>query len=307
MEKRKFILAGLSVFCLYALNLPAQPFFRGINCGHPTDYTNLQGDLFVADREFTISNGYGYIGTNSQVYGPDRVIFGDEDMDSLYFFMRQGNFSYRFDVPPDSYAVVLYFQEKYYHGKDFREFSILINGEVVQDDIDIYEAVGMQYALPLRFLVINQQQNITVSFQNELSIPALSAISVRKIDYDTGPPPQIDSLCVIGGYDMNILYWDYSITGDLAGYRVFRRTYGENWELITTAINPLYRFFDYDVSPGYNYEYTVTAEDFWGNSSVYSDSVSAQTLSPGQSIHQIYEMEITEENIYQLNSNIYSD
>ena len=307
MRKYKFIFLSLLVFCLPSFNLTAQPDFRGINCGHPTDYTNLLGNRFVADRAYSATNGYGYVDIDSEIFGPDRVIFGDEDMDSLYFFQRQGDFTYRFDVPPGFYSVTLYFQEKYYHGIDFREFSILINGEIVQEDIDIYEAVGMQYAMPLRFLVDNHQQSISISFENELSIPNLSAVSVRHIIPDTIPPAQLNNFNVIGGYYMNILYWDYSTEPDLAGYRVFRRNVGDEWELITQVIDPLYRYFDYDVAPGYNYEYTVAAEDLWGNVSIYSDSLIVQTLSPAQSFHQVYEMEISEENIYQLNCNIFSE
>jgi len=96
-----------------------------------------------------------------------------------------------------------------------------------------------------------------VDFISDTCEATLSAISVRRIYPDSEAPDPIQEFHTIGGYSMNILYWDYVVANDLAGYRIYRRQPGETWQLLTTDPHPLYRYFDYDVEVGVEYEYAL--------------------------------------------------
>ena len=285
----------------------AQPLFQGVNCGSNSDYTSPTGDLYVADRQYTYQNGFGYLEVSSETFGPNRDTYATEDMDTLYFFRREGDFSYQFDVPAGHYAVNLYFSEKLHHGTGFRSFSIFIEGAGVAQDIDIFELVGSNYAVPLRYLTECLDGQINVELTAALDSPTLSAVSVRAVTPDSQAPLPTQNLIAIGGYDMNILYWDYCVAPDLAGYRVYGREAGGEWISLTAAINPLYRYFDYDAEVGVESEYKITVEDLWGNESNPSNIMTATAVSPESADIPRYIIDITPENLYQLNINITSN
>ncbi len=199
-----------------------------------------------------------------------------------------------------------YIEEKTYHWKYFRSFSVAIEGDTVVQNIDIYSLVGRKYAVPLRFLAECNDDFINVDFISDTCEATLSAISVRRIYPDSEAPDPIQEFHTIGGYSMNILYWDYVVANDLAGYRIYRRQPGETWQLLTTDPHPLYRYFDYDVEVGVEYEYAVTTEDLWGNESNLSDSLTATALPFEATDLPRYIMDITEENLYLLNIDVYS-
>ena len=87
------------IFVLACFVLPSRAIFLGINCGHPIPYNTPGGDLFEADRQYTHQNGFGYIGDNSRIAGPDRIIGGSENLDELYYVRREGEFCCLFDIP----------------------------------------------------------------------------------------------------------------------------------------------------------------------------------------------------------------
>lgn len=302
-------LVGILAFCTISAVTSAQPLFRGMNCGANGPFTSPQGDIFVADREYNASNGYGYFGDPDSMFTPlaNRYNGGDEDLDSLYFSRREGVFSYLFDVPADTYAVTLYFSEKTYHWYGFRQFSVNIEGNTRVQDLDIYERTGASYGWPVRLLVECDDGQINIDLIPSLGEATLNAVSVREITEDIVPPPQIQGFEVINGYEMNILYWDFLTEPDLAGYNVYRRESGGSWELITPEAHPQYRYIDRQVEIGTSYEYMIKGVDHWGNESIPSDSLSATPVSNELSALPRYNMDMTEENLYLLNLDILSN
>ena len=294
----------LSLAC--STNAPAQ-IFRGINCSSPDPFTSPQGDFYAADREYTVSNGYGYQGGGPASLLPNRFTGGVCDLDSLYFLWRIGDFSYLFDLPAGTYAVTLYCCEKDYNWYDFRKFSVVAEGDSVVFDLDVFKRTGRGYSWPVRFPVELTDGQLNVNLVPSLAEAALSGISVRSISPDTTAPYQLQNFEIINGYEMNILYWDWSEATDLYGYRVYRREAGQPWEPVNSEIVPQYRYLDYDVLPGVEYEYKLTAVDHWGNESIPTDSLSATPLPQEDTQLTRYTMEITEENQYLLNINIWSD
>lgn len=309
--KRSNAIACVGVIFALALFTPVmgQSEWYGVNCGSPSSmyYTSPQGDIYLPDAPYSGTSGYGYLGTASHALGPNRTIYGSEDMDSLYFFRREGIFSYLFNVNNGSYAVSLYIEEKTYHWKYFRWFSILAEGDTVAQNIDIYALVGREYAIPLRFLVECNDGYLNVDFVSDTCEATVSAISVRRIWPDSIAPAPIQGFNVINGYCMNILYWDYVVANDLAGYRIYRRQPGQEWQLLSLETHPLYRYFDYAAEVGIEYEYAVSSVDLWGNESPLSDSLSAASLPFEDTELTRYLMEVTEANLYLLNVNIYSN
>lgn len=306
-------LAFCSAVIIVALSLnsslTAQPFFRGVNCGSQLPFTTLQGNVYAADRQYSPSVGYGFSGDPDSMSTPtaNRYNGGVEDVDSLYYTRREGIFSYLFDVPADTYAVTLYFSEKTYQWYGFRQFSVLIEGNTFISDLDIFEHTGPSYGWPIRLMVVCTDGQINIDFIPSLAEATVNAISVLSISEDEISPPQIQNLEVIGGYEMNTLYWDFVSAGDLAGYLVYRKQSGGSWESITPDVDLQYRYFDRDVVVGTTYEYKVTAIDHWGNESMPSDSLTATPVANASTQLPTYNMDITEENLYLLNQNIYSN
>ena len=293
-------------FCAFSY---AQPLFIGVNCGHSIDYTNPQGDLFHADQPYSAANGYGYTFVDTLVIGPDRVIDGDQGMDTLYFFRMEGEFTYHFDVPNGYYALNLFLCEKSYHWSDFRAICVCVENDTVVNDLDIFEVADHDYALMLHFLVYCDDGQINVElFPGPSSHrTTLSAVSIRSITPDSDPPEPVQDFEIIDGYEMNILYWMWNSEDDFAGYRIYRRESGGPWELITPEIHSLTRYFDYDAESGIEYEYKITTEDLWGNVSESTDSLSAVPIPHENTILPRYEIQISDSCLHQLNLNIFSD
>ncbi|NQS98940.1 MAG: CotH kinase family protein [candidate division Zixibacteria bacterium] len=295
-----------AVLCAFS---HAQPPFIGVNCGHPSDYTSPQGDFFHADRNYSAASGFGYTSLDAVVIGPDRPIDGDQGMDSLYFYRREGEFTYHFDVPNGNYALNLFLCEKTFHWSGIRSIYACVEGDTVVDDLDIFEVADHEYALMLHFLVYCDDGQINVEM---LPSPAsnratLSAVSVRAITPDSSPPETVQDFEIIDGYEMNILYWMWNSENDLAGYNVYRRESGGSWELLMPDIHSLTRYFDYDTESGIEYEYKITAEDLWGNVSGPSDSLSSVPNPHNFTTLPRYEIQISDSCLHQLNLNIWSD
>lgn len=297
----------ISFFSILLSDSFAQNIFRGINVGCPFSITDSLENVYVADREYTHTNGYGYTGTNMSVIFPDRLIGGAAGFDSLYFGRREGSFSYLFDLPGDTFLVTLHFAEKTYHWNGFRNIVINIEGETMVPELDLYQKTGRSYSWVVRLLTTCTDGQLNVDLTSSDPEATLSAIAVWDVSEDNIPPPQIAGFEIIDGYEMNILYWDWSNEQDLAGYNVYRRTGSGTWTLQNDDILPQYRYIDKNVTVNTEYEYYVTAVDVWGNESIPSDSLSAVPMSNEDTQLPMYQMEISEENLIILNTNVWSE
>jgi spore coat protein CotH len=305
------ILSAIICFLLIftAASVSAQEFY-GINCGPDSlgnflYFTSPQGDIFQPDQPY--SGGMGYVSFGSGGFGPHRSVMNNEGQDSLYFFWRSGHFDYLFDVSQSGYyAVTVYLCEVDYHWKDFRTFSIVIEGDTVLSDLDVFEIANREQALPLRFLVECTDNQIQIEFIPGIEYAFVNAISVRRITNDTEPPLPVSGFNALSGYEMNIVYWEHAIADDLAGYRVFRREPGLSWDLMTPEIHPLLQYFDFNAGSGTSYEYKVHCEDLWGNVSTASDSGIVSSITFESTTLPRYFFDITDENLHQLNINVAS-
>ena len=307
MKKYLLFITAVILANGYFNSAASQDIFRGINCGTLLNFTSALRDTFSGDQEYTVISGMGYQGTNMETPAQDRFIGGAAGYDSLFHYRREGDFSYLFDVPNGTYAVTLFLSEKTYHWYDFRVMDVIVEGDTTAAGLDIFWETGRSYAWPVRVLTDCADGQINIDFPAGAGEACLSAVSVRSLSPDSSPPDPLSGFEIINGYEMNILYWDYIDTPDLAGYNVYRRSSGGTWQLMNPEPHPQYRYFDFDVLAGVESEYKITSIDFWGNESGDSEILSAIPVAMEATQLPRYLMEMTEENMYQLNIDVFSD
>ena len=152
------------------------------------DYTDTNGDLFVADKEFTAGD-FGY--TGGQTSTATGEIAGTDD-DPLFQSQRTANtFSYTFDnLPADDYAVTFYFVETKANGANKRNFDVTIEGVIALDDYDIFATAGGSFIAVTETVVTNVSDGqLNIDFSSNIQKPLISAIAVVST---TPPTPEPD-------------------------------------------------------------------------------------------------------------------
>lgn len=171
-----------------------------VNCGG-ADYVDTFGNEWQADVHWngddnawgstSWTDGYAgmppFFGSQRQTYDP---IEGTLDWNLLQSF-RYGmhKLKYHFPVPDGKYNVDLYFVEPWYgtggsmQCKDWRKFSVAVNGEVVLKDLDIWSEVGHDKLLVKTVSVEVKNGMLELSFPEVKSGEAIiSAIAISTKD-----------------------------------------------------------------------------------------------------------------------------
>ncbi len=297
------------VFSLLILStsLFSQDGFTGINCGELNDYTTPSGEFYSADQQYTLESGLGYIGGSTGERELAEIYYDTEGANNLVRRWREGDFSYRFDVDPGRYVVKIRLAEMVYHGPGFRTFSISIEDNQVISEIDVAEEVGRAYGMLFRFPVDCNDGSLDIEFTPGIDDAICCAIGVQEVEENEIPPGQVESVHAFGGYDKNILTWDRIDDTDLWGYYIERRVNNGDWEQITPTPHSMDSYWDRDVVAGTDYQYRVTSIDAFDNESEPVESNSATTRYLQSSNLPVYEIEIDEEDLFQMNSDVWSD
>ncbi|KAI3947610.1 hypothetical protein MKX01_034275, partial [Papaver californicum] len=176
MSGSRLVPTGLSKFNSMA------DFVLFVNAGGGVLNEEENGMRFEADKCFqggqssktdeSIENGGGYA--------------------SLYRSARSGNFSYKFEnLPPGDYFVDLHFVEIIYtYGpKGMRVFNVLLQGEKVLSELDIYATVGANKPLQLldARVSVGESGTINLSFEGVSGTPIVSGICIRKASKLSAP------------------------------------------------------------------------------------------------------------------------
>ena len=239
-------------------------------------YTDGSGNLWSAD--------YGY--NTGLTAGFSNPISGTND-DLLYQSQRYDKDTspeliYSFNVPNGDYTVNLHFAEIYSgaFGVGLRVFDVLIEGQVVASNLDIYSEVGANAALVKSYAVTVSDGQLNIEFRHVVENPEISAIEVISTSADSDPPSTPTGLSgnPVSATQIDLTWTAASDTGGsgLAGYRVYR----DGVQVGTTSQTS---YSDTGLSPDTTYAYTVSAYDNALNESAPSSPVNVTTLTASDS------------------------
>jgi hypothetical protein len=97
--------------------------------------------------------------------------------------------------------------------------------------------------------------------------PPAQPVGLQAVFSSVGQKPFVD------------LTWAPNSESDVAGYNVYRRSAGEEWQKLNPKPTQVPSFRDDSVQPGTKYEYAVSAVDLRGNESVRSEATSEEVPS----------------------------
>lgn len=172
-----------------------------INVGAHVQYIDpVTGEVWIADQEYA-AGSFGYVGgevfqrDKNKIQGTASDIQGTEN-DPLFQTMREGLEAYRFDVPKGYYSVSLLFAEPQFNASEaliynldaseeiseetVRSFDIMINGEPVQQDLNLARDYGKIRAATVTYLVRTDGE-INIEFSENRGRSLLSGIKLEKI------------------------------------------------------------------------------------------------------------------------------
>lgn len=137
------------------------------------------GTTYLGDSDFDGTNP-GFEGGNP--YSQIVAIDGTED-DELYQSIRYGDFGFRAPLAPGTYQVQLHYSEIYApFGAGDRVFNVIIEGEVVQSDLDVFAEVGYATALVHTHFVELQDSVLEIDWQASVNFGVISAVKITPID-----------------------------------------------------------------------------------------------------------------------------
>lgn len=181
-----------------------------VNCGDAS-YVDVEGRLWQADQQYT-PGGWGYIERASSIYTTSATIAGTRDQ-TIYQSERFSMAGYAFDVPAGYYEVTLKFAEIFreYDRPGQRIFSVIIEGQQVITDLDLFAEVGSNRAYDRTFAlpVSDGQLNIDFVPKRFNDTPKINGIAVYQISESAQvtptptPPTEVTVSLVQGvnGYD----------------------------------------------------------------------------------------------------------
>ncbi|MFC3803246.1 malectin domain-containing carbohydrate-binding protein [Cohnella sp. GCM10012308] len=128
------------------INVVSGGYEKLVNAGAGTNFTDSKGRLWLSDRAYNATDGWGYTGTSTAISTGSAIsVTDDEDAltilndANIYQTARQGaNFGYRFDVPNGKYTVELSMAEFVKTADAQRKFSMTAEGKSYVQDYDPY-------------------------------------------------------------------------------------------------------------------------------------------------------------------------
>jgi chitinase len=134
-----------------------------------------------ADQAYD-EGGWGYVGDTAP-FAVSRSIDNTSDP-TLYQTQRwsEGAFGYQFDVPNGTYEVELHFAELYRRGANLRKFDVILEGQTVLADLDVFASAGGAFrALKRSFTVTVSDGELNVDLaRGSADNPMLNALKVAK-------------------------------------------------------------------------------------------------------------------------------
>ncbi|MCH6257217.1 malectin domain-containing carbohydrate-binding protein [Puniceicoccaceae bacterium K14] len=245
----------------------SQPDIR-INAGGG-EYTDTFGNIWMADTAFNTGNTFA--STNEISGTEDDAIYQSERFD----FSGDPNLEYNIDLANGQYQVNLHFAE-IYEGAQFeggRVFSLNIEDTLVQENVDIFKAVGANTAYVVSFDTIVTDEQLNIQMIEGFENPKISGIEITV----QGPPDNEAPTSPSGfaassiGYNFADLTWIESTDNiGVSVYLIYRD------QLLVETTSEL-NLQDLGLSPNSTYTYEIYARDSSENISAAA-SLSVTTL-----------------------------
>lgn len=137
--------------------------------------------------------GSEYVADDGTVYASDDVVSGGKTYstsdaisgttaDEVYQTERYGDFSYALPVTGGTYELTFKFAEIYQESSGQRIFDVIVEGQEVISDLDIYAEVGKNAAFDVTHRVTVEDGELNVTFNSEKNNPKLSALTVQSVE-----------------------------------------------------------------------------------------------------------------------------
>jgi hypothetical protein len=146
-----------------------------VNCGGNA-YTGSDGTEYAADTGYSGGTGYDNGASVSGTSDP-----------TLYSTERYGSCTYSAEVPNGDFLVTLHFAENYHTEAGSRVFSVLMEGNQVISNLDIYAEAGGNAAYVTEDQVAVSDGEINIEFVTVTENALVNAIKVDAIAF-TGEP-----------------------------------------------------------------------------------------------------------------------
>jgi len=185
-----------------AVNYTIQAAFTPIrvDAGSTQPYTDALGQVWSADTGFTGGNLFSF--THSISGTPAPVLY-----ETVHY--NSASFTYETGVPNGQYTVDLKFDENICTQKGQRLFNVVINGQQVLTDFDMFAAAGAQYqAVDVPIPVTVTTGEISIEFVPVVGYPGIFAIeivagtpagpTVTSITPNTGMPGNAVPVTLVG-------------------------------------------------------------------------------------------------------------
>ena len=175
----RHLLLLIALLCLAVVAMAARPFSLRIHCGASTDYTDVAGKVWLADRDYQ-TGAWGAV-RGGTVVRAEHAVAHTADA-ALYLSERYGAEAYRILVPNGRYIVTLAFCETYEGTTQpgQRVFSVAMGRTTVLANFDPFHAAGDQRFVPVvrSFNVRVQAGEIYIGFHPSVGTPEINAIQV---------------------------------------------------------------------------------------------------------------------------------
>jgi len=172
-----------------------------VNVGSHSNFIDEEtGEIWISDQAFS-ENSFGFIG--GEVFQQSKDKFNGTaanikltEKEPLYQSMREGMEAYKFEVPTGKYKISLLMTEPnrsastesiYNLGSDeekssteTRIFDILINGRLVEKELNLAAEYGILHAVELNYEVLTDD-NVEIIFNSKSGKPILSGIRLEKL------------------------------------------------------------------------------------------------------------------------------
>lgn len=285
-----------------------------INLGTTNAYTAGNGTIFMPDQVWQ-NGSYGYV-NGAAMRKPDSFPIAGTNDPALYRSKLKGWTAYRFDNMPDgTYAVVLHFAEVEAHGPGQSIFDVVIEEQPVLEELDLFRAAGLGRAYVRRFLVDVSDGTLNIDSVADVGSTQMAAIEVHPVNGEDDLLMRPQDVQATPSFDAVILTWSPSSNPIIDGYYIYRSPnldgpFTRITDRPVTGASNVDLFSDQPsgTSPSFDrWHYQLSTVDLFGNESDQTDPVSARPLAPEDAPLPVYNLEISEENLATLQSDVLSD